>query len=88
VERNEQNYVLVLCMITIELRSRDIRAPGLYLMRWKNQTGLVRIIAQPDGGWRLLIPEKGPEHLMQGLPFNGTIPDDAMLSEPLAPQVA
>ena len=76
-------------MITIELRTRDVRSPGLYLMRWKNETGLVRIISTPGGeGWRLLVPEKGPEHLMKGLPSDGTLPEDAKLSEPLAPQVA
>lgn len=70
-------------MIEIELTNREVSTPSLYLMRWKNRTGLVRIIAHPGGGWAILKPS-GTEDLMTGLPEDGSIPPDAYLSEPLA----
>lgn len=72
-------------MIEVELTDRDINATGLYLMRWKNRTGLVRVVGQPKTGWRLLpVTDKSVECLMPGLPKDGGIPTDALFSEPLA----
>ena len=72
-------------MIDIKLTSREVTSTGLYLMRWKGKTGLVRIVGQPKTGWRLLpTNEKSAEVLMSGLPDDGSIPGDALLSEPLA----
>lgn len=70
-------------MINIELTPRDITGPGLYLMQWKKQTGLVRIVGQPKTGYKIIQPEKAVEHYFQGLPKNGEVPEDALLSEPL-----
>jgi hypothetical protein len=44
---------------------------------------LVRIVGQPKSGYQILQPEKPSEHYFQGLPANGAIPNDALLSEPL-----
>ncbi len=71
-------------MINIELSNRDIGAPGLYLMRWKGHTGLVRITGQAKTGYRTIAPENGSETYFKGLPADGTIPTDALLSESLA----
>ena len=72
-------------MIEIPLSSREITATGLYVMRWQKRTGLVRIVGQPKTGWKLLKSnDKTVEALMPGLPEDGSIPPDALLSEPLA----
>ena len=71
-------------MTEILLSCREVTATGLYVMRWKGRTGLVRIIGQPRTGWRTLpVTEKSVETLMPGLPEDGSIPPDAYLSEPL-----
>lgn len=70
-------------MLNIELSNKDITGPGLYLMQWKKQTGLVRIVGQPKTGYKIISPEKPSEHYFQGLPEKGEIPADALLSEPL-----
>lgn len=75
-------------MTAIELTNRDVTATGLYLMRWKKRTGLVRIVGQPKTGWKILKPNKDSvEALMPGLPEDGSIPGDALLSEPLQVKV-
>jgi hypothetical protein len=72
-------------MVQIELTNRDIRTTGVYLMKWKNKTGLVRIVGQPRTGWMILKPnENSVEFLRTDLPEDGSIPGDALLSEPLA----
>jgi|PlaIllAssembly_1097288.scaffolds.fasta_scaffold91215_5 hypothetical protein len=72
-------------MVNIELRNRtDIGTPGLYLMRWQGRTGLVRIVGQPKTGYRIIVPEHGAETYLDGLPKDGSIPTDALISEPLA----
>ncbi len=70
-------------MINIEVTNRDVTGPGLCVMQWKKQTGLVRIVGQPKTGYKIINPEKSAEHLFQGLPANGEIPPDAYLSEPI-----
>jgi len=70
-------------MINIEISSRDINTPGLYIMRWKGQTGLARIVGEPKRGFKIIQPEKTPETYMRDLPLDGQIPDDAQFSEPL-----
>lgn len=70
-------------MINIELSSRDIASPGLYLMRWNGYTGLVRIVGQPKTGFTIISPENGRETYCKILPANRLIPDDALFSEPL-----
>ena len=76
-------------MIEVSLTNREVTATGLYLMRWKGKTGLVRIVGQPKTGWQILKSnEKTVEVLMSGLPEDGTVPPDALLSEPLALSVA
>lgn len=75
-------------MIEVELTNRDVNATGLYLMRWKNRTGLVRVVGQPKTGWRLLpVTDKSAECLMPDMPKDGSIPEGALLSEPLAVHV-
>ena len=75
-------------MTEIQLMRQEVTSTGLYLMRWQGRTGLVRVIGQPKTGWRLLKPtDKSAEVLFTGLPDNGQIPADALLSEPLAVQV-
>jgi len=71
-------------MIEITLTKRELNNTGLYLMRWKGRTGLVRIVGQPKTGWRILATKDDNKHevLMKDLP--ATIPPDAMFSEPLA----
>lgn len=71
-------------MISIELSKREVTTPGLYIMRWNEQTGLVRINGTPQTGWVILRPEKPKESYMSGLPENGQVPPTALLSEPLA----
>jgi hypothetical protein len=72
-------------MIEVTLTNRDVTATGLYLMRWNKRTGLVRVVGQPKTGWRLLpVTDMSVECLMSGLPADGVIPADALLSEPLA----
>ena len=75
-------------MINIELSNREITSPGLYLMRWKGHTGLVRIVGEPQRGWVLLQPESPKETYLASLPEDGKIPSDALFSEPLALAVA
>lgn len=75
-------------MIEVKLSNREITSTGLYLMKWKGRTGLVRIVGQPSTGWRILPPtEKSVETLMTNLPEGGQIPNDAYFSEPLALQI-
>jgi hypothetical protein len=71
-------------MVNIELSNHEVGQPGLYLMRWQGRTGLVRIVGQPKTGYKIIAPENGPETYFSGLPKDGTIPTDALLSEPLA----
>jgi hypothetical protein len=72
-------------MIEVPLTCREVTATGLYIMKWKGRTGLVRIVGQPKTGWKLLpVTEKSIETLMPGMPSDGSIPTDAFLSEPLA----
>lgn len=70
-------------MVNIELSNRDIGQPGLYLMRWQGRTGLVRIVGQAKTGYRIIAPENGAETYLAGLPKDGAIPTDALISEPL-----
>lgn len=71
-------------MLNIEISNREIAAPGLYIMRWKGHTGLVRIVGEPKKGFSIIAPKETPETYMQGLPKDGQIPTDALFSEPLA----
>lgn len=71
-------------MVNIELSNREIGAPGLYLMRWKGHTGLVRVVGQPKTGFQIINPENGPESYFKGLPDKGVIPPEALFSEALA----
>ena len=71
-------------MLNVEISNREIAAPGLYIMRWHNHTGLVRIVGEPKRGFKIIAPKDTPETYMQGLPENGVIPTDALFSEPLA----
>lgn len=71
-------------MLNIEISNREITTPGLYLMRWKKHTGLVRIVGEPKRGFTIITPKDTPESYMQGLPKDGHIPDDALFSEPLS----
>jgi hypothetical protein len=71
-------------MLNVEISNREIAAPGLYIMRWKKHTGLVRIVGEPKKGFVIIAPKETPETYMQGLPSDGRIPTDALFSEPLA----
>jgi hypothetical protein len=71
-------------MLNVEISNREIAAPGLYIMRWHGHTGLTRIVGEPKKGFKIIQPEGTPETYMQGLPKDGTIPTDALFSEPLA----
>lgn len=71
-------------MLNIELNHQEITGPGLYIMRWKKQTGLVRIVGQPRTGYKIINPEGTPESYIKELPVDGQIPNDAYFSEPLA----
>lgn len=70
-------------MTTIEISKREINAPGLYIMRWKGHTGLVRAVGQPRTGFTLIAPKETPETYM-AVPEDGQIPADAFFSEALA----
>ena len=71
-------------MLNIELNHNELTNPGLYIMRWKGRTGLVRLVGTPSTGLTIIQPEKSAEAYMGGLPANGAIPPDAAFSEPLA----
>ena len=71
-------------MTNIELSNREITNPGLYIMRWRGNTGLVRIVGEPKRGFTIIQPEKSAETYMAGLPADGQIPNDALLSDPLS----
>ncbi len=71
-------------MLNIEISNREVAAPGLYIMRWKGKTGLVRIVGEPKRGFQLISPKDGAEVYMDGLPDKGQIPGDALFSEALA----
>jgi hypothetical protein len=71
-------------MLSVELSKREITAPGLYIMRWKNRTGLARITGNLTKGFMLIAPENTPETYMSDLPKDGQLPNDAFFSEPLA----
>jgi len=70
-------------MINVEISDRTITQPGLYIMRWKGHTGLVRVVGDARTGYQLINPEKSAESYMRDLPPNGSIPNDALFSEPL-----
>jgi len=71
-------------MLNIEISNREVAAPGLYIMRWKKRTGLVRIVGEPKRGFTIIAPKDGPETYLADLPKDGQIPTDALFSEPLA----
>ncbi len=71
-------------MVSIEISKRQIGSPGLYIMRWQNRTGLVRIVGEFRKGFRIIAPKDAPETYMAKLPKDGQIPDDALFSEPLS----
>lgn len=71
-------------MLNIPLSSREITAPGLYIMRWNRQTGLVRIVGEPKNGFQIMASSDTPESYIKSLPPQGQIPRDALFSEPLA----
>jgi len=71
-------------MLNIEISNREVAAPGLYIMRWQKQTGLVRIVGEPKKGFQIIAPKDTPETYMANLPKDGQIPSDALFSEPLA----
>lgn len=70
-------------MLNIELSNREIAAPGLYIMRWKGHTGLVRIVGQAKTGYSIINPPTAPETYFKDIPKGGAIPSDALFSEPL-----
>ena len=70
-------------MLNIELSNREITGPGLYIMRWKGHTGLVRIVGQPKTGYQIINPPTAPETYFKDTPKDGVIPNDALFSEPL-----
>lgn len=70
-------------MLNIELSNREIAAPGLYIMRRKGHTGLVRIVGQPKTGYTIISPPTASETYFKDTPKGGAIPDDALFSEPL-----
>jgi hypothetical protein len=74
--------------MNIELNNRELTTPGLYVMRWKGRTGLVRVVGQQRTGFNLINPENTPETYMADLPKDGLIPPDAVFSEPLNITVA
>ena len=71
-------------MISIELTNKEVTTPGLYIMRWKGQTGLVRVVGEPVKGWTILNPANAREAYLAELPKDGLIPKDALMSDPLA----
>lgn len=71
-------------MLNIEVSTREVTNPGLYIMRWKGRTGLVRVVGQPSTGLKIINPEGSAESYMRDLPKDGEVPVDALFSEPLA----
>lgn len=71
-------------MLSVELNKNEITTPGLYIMRLKSNTGLVRIVGQPRTGYKIINPENAAETYMKDLPKDGSIPTDAYFSEPLS----
>jgi len=71
-------------MLSVEISQREVTNSGLYIMRWKGNTGLARIVGQPSTGLKIIAPEGTPESYMRDLPKDGAIPPDALFSEPLA----
>jgi hypothetical protein len=74
-------------MVTIDISNREITSPGLRLMRWKGQTGLVRIVGEARKGFKIIAPPDSAESYLKTLPKDGEIPADALFSETLAIQV-
>ena len=70
-------------MTNLDLTSNELTSPGLYIMRWKGRTGLVRVVGEPKSGYRLLNPENPKETLMTDVPPGGAIPPDAKFSDAL-----
>ncbi len=67
-------------MINIEITNQPITTPGLYIMRWKGKTGMVRIVGEPRRGFTIIAPQDSPESYLRDMPPKGEIPEDALFS--------